>query len=322
VTGSLCGPATFVSSSNSDTAVLDPGTTWIYTCTYTPDNKTAKVEKFVDDATATGTSVVSGLPAPLETASAKFKVREGPGPCGIAVAVSPNPLVETGQSEVHAVVQVEACAGFAGDLVNISSPQLTASCAGGITFATLQPGVHTTNSIQVFLDDDGNATVSLDGIDCAPGPSVIEASLISPPYLTAVTTLTAVPPQTTPIGVVGYPASEVETGDTTASGISDVYAVFYVETNPVYAGDTVEISSPELLDRCLGGITWTSNTGTAVSHTATAMATLDNDGNAVFTFKGTSCASGTSSVIGDVLAGTHTTYTSTYTIDPPILTPS
>ena len=140
VTGSLCGPATFVSSSNNDAAVLDPGATWIYTCTYTPDNKTAKVEKFVDMATATGTSVVTGLPAPLETAKATVKVRPGPGPCGIAVAVSPNPLVETGQSEVHAVVQVEACAAFAGDLVMISSPQLAASCAAGIAFSTLQPG--------------------------------------------------------------------------------------------------------------------------------------------------------------------------------------
>jgi hypothetical protein len=321
VTGSLCGPATFVSSSNSDTAVLDPGATWIYTCTFTPDNKTAKVEKFTDVATASGTSVVTGLAAPLETAKATVKVRQGPGPCGISVSVSPNPLVETGQSEVHAVVQVEACAGFAGDAVNISSPQLATSCAGGISFATLQPGAHTTTSIQVALDDDGNVTVSLNGLDCAPGPSVIEASLISPPYLTAVTTLTALPPQTTTPGVVGYPANEVETGDTTASGNSDVYAVFYVETNPVYAEDNVEISSPELLGRCQS-ITWTSNAGATVSNGPTTTATLDNDGNAVITFEGTSCAAGTSTVIGDVLAGTHTTYTSSYTIEPPTLTPS
>ena len=155
-----------------------PGPRGSITCTFTPDNKTAKIEKFIDVATATGTSVVTGLPAPAETAKAKVKVKPGPGPCGISVAVSPNPLVETGQSEVHAVVQVEACPVFAGDAVNIASPQLAASCARGRPpSAPCSPEPHTTTSIQVVLDDDGNATVSLNGIDCAPGPSVIEADL-------------------------------------------------------------------------------------------------------------------------------------------------
>jgi hypothetical protein len=45
---------------------------------------------------------------------------------------------------------------------------------------------------------------------------------------------------------------EVETGDTTASGDSDVYAVFYVETDPVLAEPQVEINSTELEDRCIG----------------------------------------------------------------------
>ena len=144
VVGSFCGPANFVSSSDSNTAVLDPGATWTYTCTVTPDNTTAKTVTFVDNATANGVSAVSPptTPAPVEHAKAKVKVKAGPGPCGISVAVSPNPLVETGQSEVHAVVQVEACAAFAGDKVNIASPQLAASCAAGIAFGTLQPGAH------------------------------------------------------------------------------------------------------------------------------------------------------------------------------------
>jgi hypothetical protein len=44
---------------------------------------------------------------------------------------------------------------------------------------------------------------------------------------------------------------EVETGDTSFPGDgSYVYGVFYVETDPVYAEQTVEISSPELQDRC------------------------------------------------------------------------
>ena len=32
--------------------------------------------------------------------------------CGISVVVSPNPLVETGASQVNAIVEVEACAKF------------------------------------------------------------------------------------------------------------------------------------------------------------------------------------------------------------------
>ena len=76
------------------------------------------------------------------------------------------------------------------------------------------------------------------------------------------------------------------------------------------------------LSRCLGGITWTSNRERPPRPASTATATLDNDGNAVFTFEGPSCAAGTSTVIADVLAGTHTTYTSSYTIEPPTLTPS
>ena len=320
VTGSLCGPATFVSSSDGNTATLDPGATWIFTCTATLSNPTAKIIKVTDIATAVGTSVLTGKPAPTETAKVCVKVKPGPIPCGIVVSAGPNPLVESGGSDVYAVVQVEACPQFAGDTVNISSSQLVSSCTGGVSFGTLQPGHTPANSIQVVIDDDGNVTVSVTGVDCAPGTSTIEASLIEAPYLTALTTLDALPPQVTPVGVTGYPANEVETGDTPASGSSDVYSVFYVETDPVYAEAKAEISSSQLLSRCLGGVLWSSNLGT--SPTATATATLDDDGNAVFLFEGASCAAGTSAVDADILAGNHPTYTSTYTLQAPTQTPS
>ena len=64
----------------------------------------------------------------------------GGAPVQITVEVDPNPLVETGQSEVHAVIQVETLPNFAGDAVNIDSSQLEASCLGGITFENLQNG--------------------------------------------------------------------------------------------------------------------------------------------------------------------------------------
>ena len=119
-------------------------------------------------------------------------VTGGP-PVNITVTVDPNPVIETGQSEVHAIVQVETLPNFAGDSVNIDSSQLDASCHGGITFENLQnggtTGVPNTNphNISAVLDDDGNATVVVDGTDCAPGTDVVEADLIVAPFYTALT---------------------------------------------------------------------------------------------------------------------------------------
>jgi hypothetical protein len=259
----------------------------------------------------------------------------------ITVTASPNPLVETGQSEIHAVIQVETLPSFAGDVVSIGSSQLVASCAS-VNFESISTGAVTPNlnNDSVVLDDDGNATVVVDALNCAPGTSVIEADLDVAPYLTALTTLTASPPVVTAAGVTGVPNFEVETGDTTTglhgpSGNSDVYAVFYVEDNPVYAEQTVEISSAQLEGRCGDGWIWeaTGNVGTTngnapggaasltlgtgVNTGNPAQTTLDDDGNAVFVFKGISCAAGDSEVIADVLAGTHDTFTFDYTIDPP-----
>ncbi len=264
----------------------------------------------------------------------------------ITVAVSPNPLVETGQSEVHAVVEVETNPSFAGDEVNIDSSQLEASCLHGITFENLQNGGTVTgpnvqpNRIDAVLDDDGNATVVMEGTDCAPGTSVVEADLEVAPFYTALTTLVALPPTVTPEGLTGFPevggvAQQVETGDTSTSGDSNVYAVFYVETNPVYAEQTVEISSSQLEGRCIRGWRWEVGnpngvgigpgvvgpiSGTGVNTGTKASTILDDDGNAVFIFKGTSCAAGPSAVIADVLAGTHSTYTTTFTVRPPVPT--
>ena len=238
--------------------------------------------------------------------------------CSLVVTVSPNPLIETGTSEVHAIVQVQACASLAGDAVSIFSSQLEDSCAS-LTFENLQgtgplPNVGT-DSIVAYLDDDGNLDVVMNGTNCAPGQSVVEADLDAAPYWTAITTLVTKPPVVTAPGVTGWPNPEVETGDSPATGISDVYAVFYVETDPTYAEQTVDIDSAQLFDRCGEGATWTSNLGSFT--TASASATFDDDGNAVFVFMGASCASGTSDVTADVMAGTNPTYGTTYTILPP-----
>ena len=178
VTGSLCGPATFVKSSDGNTTVLEPGATWTFTCTTTVTNTGKTTITVTDKATATGTDMATGKVAPPELAQVKLKITPAKG-CGLSVTVSPNPLVETGSSQVDAVVQVEACPSFAGTTVTIGSQQLGLSCSA-ITFGSLQPGVVTgIDSIQVVLDDDGNVTVSLTGSNCAPGSNLIEVDLVN-----------------------------------------------------------------------------------------------------------------------------------------------
>jgi hypothetical protein len=114
-------------------------------------------------------------------------------------------------------------------------------------------------------------------------------------------------PQTSGIVTTG----QVETGDSATSGDSDVLAVFYVEDNPVYAEQPVEINSDQLIDRCA------SASFSQPVFGGGGPATLDDDGNAIFLFFGSSCAAGSSEVIADVEAGTHDTFTNTFNIVAP-----
>jgi hypothetical protein len=229
------------------------------------------------------------------------------------------------------VIQVEASPIFAGDEVTISSEQILDDCAPGtVQYVTSSRGAGPgffSDSITVALDDDGNATVTLYADDCAPGTNLIEADLDKAPYLTATASLVLEPPMVTPEGLTGFPNNEVETGDTqnipSPSGDSDVYAVFYVETDPVYAEDTVMINSPQLEARCGAGYWFQGGNGGSVTSAPNGVVNyngpvsrLDNDGNAVFIFFGSSCGAGDSVVTADVEAGTHATYSFVYTIDP------
>jgi hypothetical protein len=255
----------------------------------------------------------------------------GATPAPMTVQIDPNPATETSESVID-VIQVETSPSLAGDFVNISSSQFAASCQSFAGFDTFYNIAQGPDSVEVPLDDDGNATVLIGGQGCAPGPSVVDASLVEAPYYTALATIVTLPPVVTAPGLTGYPTSsgtvtggEVETGDTGApEGGSFVFAVFNVETNPVYAEQTVEISSTQLQARC--GTSWifgsfrqgedSDGPGDPLSP-ATATTTLDDDGNAQFFFAGSSCAAGDSTVTADVEAGTHPTYTTTFTVLPP-----
>jgi hypothetical protein len=242
----------------------------------------------------------------------------GPPPATeIQVTVNPDPIIETGVSEIHAIVEVEAQPAFANDSVFIYSQQLLNSCEN-VTFyqnSGTELSKYLGSSATVVLDNDGNTTVELSATECAPGPSLLEADLVAAPYYTATTTIQANPPNVTTAGLTAYPNPEVETGDGTLTG-SNVYAVFYFEDNPVYAETPVEISSAQLQDRCLGGETWSAGNGGSGDATG-GTTTLDNDGNAVFIFEGISCAHGNSAVVGDLVGGTHDTYPTTFSITAP-----
>jgi hypothetical protein len=250
----------------------------------------------------------------------------GTAPPLITVTASPNPVLETAQSDVLSVIQVETSPSFAGDDVNLSSTQFLASCRAMFFngFSNLQVGGP---DVSIPLDNDGNATVVLFGDNCAPGTSVIEASLTVAPFSTALATLQVSPPAVSPAGVTAYPNPEVEEGDVAGVPPSEVYGVFYVETDPVYAEQPVEIDSAELDSSCSVEWTWgaiapdgapiAEAIGAGPSPHSEAITGLDNDGNAAFYFGGVGCAAGTWDVIADVLAGTDPTYVTTFTVDPP-----
>jgi hypothetical protein len=256
----------------------------------------------------------------------------GGTPPNIIVSVSPDPVQEVGASEIDVVVQVEALAIFANQKVDISSQQLFLDClsltwrssASGTTSQIIGTGAGVTG---VLLDNDGNATVELQGEDCAPGANLVEADLGAAPYTTATATLTASPPGVTKFPTItGAPNPEVETGDNAPGNAeSQVYANFLIEENPVYAEQIVDVTSAQLTNRCEPGTTLWSSTpgvgggGTTIGSTGVT-AVLDNDGNADVTFEGISCASGESLIDAELVGGTHDTFTTEYVVSPPAVT--
>ncbi len=98
-----------------------------------------------------------------------------------------------------------------------------------------------------------------------PGRPSSRPTYVAAPYYTATAKLKIAPPEVMRAGLTVSPNIEVETGQTPTTGESDVYAVFTVSADPVYAGQQVQISSPQLEDRCGQGWRWEPNGGAAVS---------------------------------------------------------
>jgi hypothetical protein len=260
----------------------------------------------------------------VNSASAKPKPKATPQ---ISVTCSPNPVVETAQSIVNVVCQVEANPSFAGESVTLSSTQLASHCTGPTRgWETFTGG--SGPSLTLVLDNDGNVTANFVSFNCAPGSALIDASLDAPPFSTALTKLVIEPPQVTPPGVHAFPNPEVEVGDNPTAATpnnreSEAEFIFYVETSPVYAEQTASITSDQLTERCGlgftyfpasgGGAFFPPGTGTVIT------GPIDNDGNSVFSFLGASCAAGKSTVIAEI-GGGGPTYSTQVTILPPAVT--
>jgi len=94
--------------------------------------------------------------------------RTGVGrPSAMTLTVSPDPIVETGDSDVYAELSVAVDPVYAGSTVEIESA-LNDRCRQGFTWTTDQ-GSFSGSTASASIDDDGNATFEVLGMSCASG---------------------------------------------------------------------------------------------------------------------------------------------------------
>jgi hypothetical protein len=212
-----------------------------------------------------------------------------------------------------------------GSRIRITADQLLSRCKGRLTWIVPNPFRKEANArgVTVALDADGNATVALiAGPECEAGESLVSAHLEQEPFETFTTSFTVLPPVTTPPGVFALPGTQVE--DAASSGVA---AIIQVE----FAGGSekrVRIGSEELFARCrvapklrwfqiVGGTEGAEVREVSGVSEVTGV-TLDNDGNAFVVVIGdSSCAEGPSLIEADLESKPFTTFTTTFTTQPP-----
>ncbi|MHB8440123.1 MAG: DUF7507 domain-containing protein [Acidimicrobiales bacterium] len=152
VSGSSCGAATYVSGDANTNGILDPGETWVYTCSITY----ASAGTVTDTATATGTDTSTSLPAPAETASASV------------TAVTPGAILPT-NTECSDFVN-NTTPALAGIFYKVSGGTITQSINPGAFFyytyvttttanQTVTTSQHATNSAPLFSLNQGHIWV-------------------------------------------------------------------------------------------------------------------------------------------------------------------
>jgi hypothetical protein len=250
-----------------------------------------------------------------------------PSPENCVVHTLPSSFMDQGEfstaSSIADIIEVECEPVFAEQKVKISATELYSRCADKLYWTIPTAPFEFSKSgpsFSVELDNAGNATaVVLGGPSCAAGESLVSAHLEVPPFTTVTTGFTVLPPRPTEPGVFAMPASKVE-----GEMFSDVATIVQVEFPPVFAEEPVFIDAAQLFARCHQDyrLDWVVMTpeGPTVKSTLSEFTTvyLDNDGNAfVVLFGNYSCAAGPSEIEASLEHAPYTTYTTTFTVEPP-----
>lgn len=150
---------------------------------------------------AAGTSLICAhLDAPPFTTVCKnFTIRPPQNTTPGVRAIPSTEVEDATTSSVQTVVYAEFPSVNAEQFVKITAQELSARCAGGITWVGPDEVVLGTGpSVFVQLDDNGNAfVVALAGPSCASGTSLIEASLTIAPFTSYTTNFTILSPRPT-----------------------------------------------------------------------------------------------------------------------------
>ena len=249
-------------------------------------------------------------------------VEEGPAPCAIHSLPSFMAQGEfANSSSIADIVEVHCSTVYAGHFLKLNASGLYSRCAGQLMWFLPYPysgGVPSTRSFSAQLDNDGNATVVLwGGPSCAAGESFISAHLTEAPYTTVSTPFTVLAPATSMPGVLAAPASQVENEIT-----GSVATIVELEFPPVYAGREVNVNDEQLYARCLISphLRWVGPgaLGPEEGSAGIEHVKLDNDGNAfVILLGGGSCAAGATLIEASLEQAPYTTYTTSFTVEPP-----
>jgi hypothetical protein len=140
----------------------------------------------------------SGLPACRKTG--------GGSPPSSNITVSPDPVIETGESDVYLVISVAVGPTYAEQTVEIDSAGLADRCHQGSNWITDQ-GSFIGSTASATIDDDGNATFMFFGASCAAGSTSVTTDVEAGNDQTDTTTIVIDPPAPP----VGGPASDRRT---------------------------------------------------------------------------------------------------------------
>jgi hypothetical protein len=279
-----------------------------------------------------GTLAVGAVTA-LAHATHHKRVTPGAAAEACVVRTLPGSFVEQGEmsgsSTVADVVKVSCEPVYARAHLRISATELYDRCDGRLAWYVPYPRSAATDgpATSVQLDNDGNATVALiGGPSCAAGESLVSAHMEAAPYLTATTALQVLAPREGPAALHVTPESEVE-GET----YGDIATIVEVSFAPEFAGERVVLNASQLFARCrlaprLVWVTIGEEPGhegqpaqpLLLADAEEATLRLDDDGNAfALLLGGGSCAAGQSLIEASLENAPYTTYTGTFTIEPP-----